>query len=146
MSRKEYEGLTKKSRFKIAMQKILCILAEFTIHPGTRIWIYKLMGIKIGRNVFVARNVYLDDQFPEMITIEDNVTIAVRVQIVAHDDSPPRTVEPVVIMKGAYIGMNASILLGVTIGENAIIGAGAVVTKDIPSNCTALGVPAKIVQ
>ena len=49
-------------------------------------------------------------------------------------------------MKGAYIGMNASILPGVTIGENAIIGAGAVVTKDIQSNYTALGVPAKVVQ
>ncbi|HEY9245409.1 MAG TPA: DapH/DapD/GlmU-related protein, partial [Candidatus Methanoperedens sp.] len=49
-----------------------------------------------------------------------------------------------VIGRNVYLGAGAIILPGVTIGDNSIIGAGAVVTKDIPSNCVAMGVPAKV--
>ena len=50
------------------------------------------------------------------------------------------------IKRNAWIGARVNILLGVTIGENAIVGTGSVVTKDIPDNCVAVGVPAKIVK
>jgi acetyltransferase-like isoleucine patch superfamily enzyme len=51
-----------------------------------------------------------------------------------------------IIKKNAWIGARVSILPGVTIGENAIVGTGAVVTKDVPDNCMAVGVPAKVVK
>ena len=50
------------------------------------------------------------------------------------------------IKRNAWIGARVNILPGVTIGENAIVGTGSVVTKDIPDNCVAVGVPAKIVK
>ena len=50
------------------------------------------------------------------------------------------------IKKNAWIGARVSILPGVTIGENAIVGTGSVVTKDVPDNCVAVGVPAKVVK
>ena len=50
------------------------------------------------------------------------------------------------IKRNAWIGARVKILPGVTIGENAIVGTGSVVTKDIPDNCVAVGVPAKIVK
>lgn len=56
------------------------------------------------------------------------------------------TASPVIIEDGVWIGSGAIINPGVTIGENSVIGAGAVVTKDIPANCVAVGVPAKIIK
>ncbi len=54
--------------------------------------------------------------------------------------------QPILIKRNAWIGANATILPGITIGENAIVAAGAVVTKDVPANCVVAGVPAKIVK
>jgi len=51
-----------------------------------------------------------------------------------------------IVKKGASIGSSATILCGVTIGKNAIVGAGAVVTKDVPDNTVVAGVPAKVVK
>ena len=53
---------------------------------------------------------------------------------------------PIVLGKRVWIGSNSTILQGVTIGDNAVIGAGSVVTKDIPAGCIAAGVPARIIR
>ena len=52
----------------------------------------------------------------------------------------------VVIEDNVFIGMNSLILKGVTVGENSIVGAGSIVTDDIPPNCIALGIPAKMIK
>lgn len=108
---------------------------------------YRLIGYKIGKSVFVGMMCYLDDSYPELITIEDNVTISYRVTFSAHG----RRVKgwksaQIVLKKGCYIGTGAIILRGVTIGENATVGAGAVVTRDVPDNLTVVGVPAKVLD
>lgn len=112
---------------------------------------YRLRGTKIGKNVDIANFVFLEDCFPELITIRDNVDIGPNVIVVTHDSSKrcilaKDTLEkaPVVIENNAYIGAGAIILPGVTIGEHSIVGAGAVVTQDIPPFCVALGMPAKV--
>jgi len=142
-SKKEIERKYKHSRAKVFKNKLLGIIARFMIHPHIRIGVYKKMGITIGEGVFIGLDCYLDDQIPELLTIEDDVIIAFRVTITAHDDSD-LTASPVVIKKGAYIGTGAIILQGVTIGENSVVGAGSVVTKDIPPNSIAVGVPARV--
>ena len=53
---------------------------------------------------------------------------------------------PTYIRKGASIGSSATLLCGITVGENAIVGAGSVVTRDVPPNCTVAGVPAKVIK
>lgn len=104
--------------------------------------------IKIGDNVFINSNSLLMARGG--ITIEDDVMMAANVQLLSnnHDeyDRQVLTCKPIHIKKGAWIGAGASILPGVTIGEYAIVGAGAIVTKDVGDYEVAVGVPAKVVK
>ena len=104
--------------------------------------------IKIGNNVFINSNSLLMARGG--ITIEDDVMLAANVQLLSnnHDEYDRQVLlcKPIHIKKGAWIGAGASILPGVTIGEYAIVGAGAIVTKDVGDYEVAVGVPAKVVK
>ena len=104
--------------------------------------------IKIGDNVFINSNSLLMARGG--ITIEDDVMFAANVQLFSnnHDeyDRQVLTCKPIHIKKGAWIGAGASILPGVTIGKYAIVGAGAIVTKDVGDYEVAVGIPAKVVK
>lgn len=105
---------------------------------------------KIGKNVFINFNCTFLDLGG--ITIEDNVLIGPNVNILSegHPVSPedrhslvPKSIH---IRKNAWIGAGATILQGVSIGENAIVAAGAVVSKDVPDNTIVGGIPAKVIR
>lgn len=104
--------------------------------------------IKLGNNVFINSNCLAMARGG--ITIEDDVMLAGNVQLLSnnHDEYERQVLlcEEIVIKKGAWIGAGASILPGVTVGKYAIVGAGAIVTKDVPDYSVAVGVPAKIVK
>ena len=107
-------------------------------------------GLRIGRNVLIAGGVSIDPGFTWLIEIGDDTTIAPRVQIIAHDAATKSVtgktqVQRVTIGQRVYIGTAAIVLPGVTIGDDAIIGAASVVRHDIPPNAVAVGVPARIV-
>ena len=105
---------------------------------------------RIGRNVFIN----FDCVFLDLggITIEEGVFLAPKVSLLTegHPLSPQArhslTAGPIRIKKNAWIGANATILQGVTIGENAVVAAGAVVHKDVPDNAVVGGVPAKVIK
>ena len=105
---------------------------------------------KIGKNVFIN----FDCTFLDLggITIEDGVLIAPKVSLLSegHPIEPENRhslkVGHIHIKKNAWIGANATILQGVTIGENAVVAAGAVVSKDVPDNTIVGGIPAKIIK
>jgi acetyltransferase-like isoleucine patch superfamily enzyme len=105
---------------------------------------------KIGKNVFIN----FDCVFLDLggITIEDNVLIAPKVSLlseghpISYEDRHSLIPKPIHIKKNAWIGANATILPGITIGENAIVAAGAVVSKDVPDNSIVGGIPAKILK
>ena len=86
------------------------------------------------------------------ITIEDDVLIGPGVYLISvnHQLDPHHRKElelkPVLIKKNAWIGAKATILPGVTVGENAVVVAGAVVTKDVPANTVVAGMPAKVIK
>ncbi len=84
------------------------------------------------------------------ITIDDDVMIAANVSLISnnHDYNERQiiTCKPIHIKRNVWIGANATILPGVTIGENAVVAAGAVVSKDVPDNVVVGGVPAKIIK
>ena len=104
--------------------------------------------IEIGSNVFINSNSLLMARGG--ITIEDDVMLAANVQLLSnnHDEYDRQVLlcKPIHIKKGAWIGAGASVLPGVTIGKYAIVGAGAIVTKDVGDYEVAVGVPAKIVK
>jgi len=105
---------------------------------------------KIGKNVFIN----FDCTFLGLggISIEDNVMLAPKVSLlseghpVSAENRQSLVVGRIRIKKNAWIGANATILPGVTVGENAIVAAGAVVTKDVPSNTVVGGIPARVIK
>jgi acetyltransferase-like isoleucine patch superfamily enzyme len=119
---------------------------------GTFVEIQK--NVKIGQNVKISSHTFIC----EGVTIEDNVFIGHNVSFI--NDKYPRStnaegqlqteddwkVIPTLVKRGASIGTSSTILCGVTIGENAIVGAGSVVTKDVPPNSIVVGVPAKVIR
>ncbi|PKP60584.1 MAG: acyltransferase [Candidatus Altiarchaeales archaeon HGW-Altiarchaeales-1] len=128
------------------------IASSFPI-PSWRTKLHKMRGIKIGKDVYIGYDVIFDRIHPELITIEDYVEIGDRCIISAHSRGTsllrefyPRTTAPVVIKKGVWIAPGCIILQGVSIGECAVIGTGAVVTKDVPSWSVAVGVPANVIK
>ena len=106
--------------------------------------------IQIGKNVFINRGCTFLDLGG--IVVEDDVLIGPQVNIITenHPIDPTKRkmldLKPVVIKRNVWIGANATILPGVTVGENAIVAAGAVVTKDVPANTIVGGVPAKFIR
>ena len=112
--------------------------------------------INIGQFTRIGKNVYINHacSFLDMgtITIEDDVLIGPKVNLITegHPLNPAErkslTVKPIVVKRNAWIGAGATILPGVTVGENSVVAAGAVVSKDVPDNCVVAGVPAKVVK
>ncbi|MBD0280333.1 MAG: sugar O-acetyltransferase [Flavisolibacter sp.] len=106
--------------------------------------------IQIGKNVFINHACSFLDMGG--ITIEDHVLLGPKVNLITEnhplDPTDRRTLicKPIVIKRNAWIGAAATILPGVTVGENAVVAAGAVVSKDVPANTIVGGVPAKIMK
>lgn len=107
-------------------------------------------NIHIGKNVFINTCCHFQDQggifIGDGVLIGHNVTLATLDHGFNPEDRGTTYPAPIIIEKNVWIGANVTIVSGVRIGENAIIAAGAVVTKDIPANVVAGGVPAKIIK
>ena len=141
------------------------VSADASVGDGTSIWHWVQVreGARIGRRCTIGKDVYIDAavvvgdecKIQNFATLYRGVTIGDRVFIGPHacftNDAYPRAVSPdwkVVPTKvedGASVGANATILCGLTIGRNAMVAAGAVVTKDVPAHALVAGVPAKVV-
>jgi acetyltransferase-like isoleucine patch superfamily enzyme len=127
-----------------------------SVGDGTKIGTF----VEVQKNAFIGRNCKIQSHtfICEGVTIEDNVFVGHGVTFI--NDTYPRAtnaegglqteadwkVEPTFVRKGASIGSGATILAKVTIGENAIVGAGSVVTKDVPPNSIVAGNPARVVR
>jgi len=143
------EGMTSRQLYR--WQWLRCLLinkwAMGLPHINTRLrkFLLRLGGIKIGKGGFIGMDGWFDEVAPHRITIGDNCTISFRVTLVAH--GPRRTDDMrIIIEDGAYLGTNVTVLGGVTIGKGAKIGAGSVVTKDIPPGVTAAGNPCRVLR
>ena len=129
-------------------------ISGIPLHSSTAIQIP--FYINIGQFTRIGRNVYINHacSFLDMgtITIEDDVLIGPKVNLITegHPLNPAErralTAKPIVIKRNAWIGAGATILPGVIVGENAVVAAGAVVSKDVPANSVVAGIPARVIK
>lgn len=114
------------------------------------------MGVKLGDNIELGNNIFWGSE-PYLISIGSDTRISNNVKFITHDGGlwvlrnlnkleNSDYIAPINIGKNVNIGMNVAIMPGVNIGDNCVIGYGAVVTKDIPSNSVAVGIPAKVIE
>lgn len=129
---------------KSVINRILHSIAfVFPFGDSVRPFLHRLRGVKIGKNVWISKFVYIDDNHPECVEIGDNSTIGLRTTIFTHTyfgrrqkQNPNR----VIIGKNVYIGPHCLILPNVVIGDNSVIKGGTVVTRNVPPN-TLYGIP-----
>jgi maltose O-acetyltransferase len=130
------------------MRELLAKLVEKFLRRDRSAWLAK-QGLTVGRNFVMLEDVFIDPSHVWLVVIGNDVTLAPRVQIFAHDASTKRylgrtRIGKVAIGDRVFVGASAIILPGVTIGSEVIIGAGSIVTEDIPNGVVVAGNPARV--
>lgn len=122
-----------------------------TILRKLRVFKFRIKGYDIPYSAIIEGSVVLDKLYPKGIHVGENTLVAGGVTILSHDhckrvnNNQPFLIDTY-IGNNCFIAVGAIILPGVKIGDEVIVGAGAVVTKDVPSNCVVAGNPAKIIR
>jgi len=144
------------SKTKEFYHAILMEFAKQRLSHKIRIKIYKHLGMKIGEDVYIGPGLEIIDQtLSNLVTLGDRVTISPQVTLVV-SSSPnnsklrdvvyPRKIGRITIEDDAWIATGAIVLPRITIGKMSVIGAGSVVTKDVPPFTVVGGVPARVIK
>lgn len=145
------------SKVKFLYHKIRNHLLErIALHNpinSIRVKCHRKRGVTIGKDVMIGMGCVLDHAFPEYITLEDHTALAGDVYLICHSNPYKHFkgqllsyVAPIVIKQGAWVGVNSTILPRVTIGENSVVSAGAVVSRTVPPNTVVSGNPAEVIK
>jgi acetyltransferase-like isoleucine patch superfamily enzyme len=134
-------------RIRLFFNAIVCHICRVIPFIEIKNSLYRMIGVKIGKNVVIAAYTIIDPFFPELITLEDNVIVGVGATIVAHEYTQEKLRKgKVLIKKRALIGGGSFIRCGITVGEHAVVGAKSFVNKDVPDFTTVAGIPARIIK
>lgn len=120
--------------------RMLQLLAR--VSPGAmtlRVWLNRWRGVRLGKRVWIGYDSIIETSYPDLVEIQDDVTISIRATIIAHF----RESRGVIIEKGAFIGPGAIIMPNVKVGEGAVVTAGSVVTSSVAPMTMVQGNPAK---
>ncbi len=118
------------------------VTSEMAAQPGGRIEIGSRVFINYGASISAHQLVRIGDgcQIGSYANFMDNDYHQVE------DRSKPGLSAPIILERNVWLGVRVVVLKGVTIGENSVVGAGSVVTRDIPANCLAAGMPARVIR
>jgi acetyltransferase-like isoleucine patch superfamily enzyme len=145
--------------FRLKLHLFRSWLLQFfaSISPSSELAValQRARGVKIGKHVFIGPNQLIDLVYPHLVTIEDYVSMGYGM-IFAHSNPTcskeikkfyyPRKVAPVHIKRGAWLGAGVVLLPGVTVGENSVVGAYSLVTRDVKPYTVVAGNPATQVK
>lgn len=147
--------MEKESLIKRVLYLLLISMAKYAFPNKSRIFLYKVAGVKIGEKVFIGRGLnIIDYYYAHLIEIGDRASLSPNVTLIV-SASPnnsqlnkyyPKKIKGIKIGNDVWIGAGVHILPGVSIGKMSIIGTGAVVTNDVPQGSIMVGVPAKILK
>lgn len=134
--------------FKILKYKLSIFLGAINVARC------RLLGIQIGKNVYISRKAYIDTSYKGIVKIGDGSFISRGAYIIAHDASAfvshgkfdGNHIGHIKIGKNVFIGVGATIFKDVTVGDNSVIRCGSVVFDDVPSGVVVSGNPAKIIK
>ena len=114
---------------------------------GLKLWMLRRCGARIGHDVFLSEQVWIDPVFPHLLTIEDEVMIGFGARIFFHEFRRDEfRAGRVILRSGSFVGGLAVVGCGVEVGRNATVAASAVVGRDVPPGHIAIGNPARVVQ
>ncbi|HEY3272936.1 MAG TPA: acyltransferase [Methanocella sp.] len=136
-----------RNSLKIFFNFLLLLVVRYSPSRQMKCDAMRFMGVKVGKKVSMALEATVDVVYPELIEIGDNSIVGYRATILAHEYLIDRMrTGPVIIGKNVLIGANTTILAGVSIGDDAIVAAGSMVTCDVPAGKFVAGVPARVIN
>ncbi|MHC4693515.1 MAG: acyltransferase [Planctomycetota bacterium] len=125
---------------------IMAIISKIPWSP-VKIIFYRMMGVKIGKGVYIAPWVFLDGMYPQLIELEDGCFLGGGCKLLIHENTTDRfRIGQIRIGANSVIGAFSIVRSGVTIGSNVTTGIGSIVLKDIPDDRSAIGNPARVVK
>lgn len=135
------------SPVRVTLNFLVVYLCKYIPFLAVKRFLYRMIGVKVGKDVSFGLASMIDVFFPELITVGDNCVIGYNSTILCHEFliREYRTGE-VVIGRDVVLGANSTILAGVRIGDGALVGAGALVNRDVPPGVLVAGVPAVVVD
>ncbi|MDC1433199.1 acyltransferase [Burkholderiales bacterium] len=145
------KGMPIYKNLRLYINKVLQFVArKFLLTPNIRVVLHKLRGVKLqdSKNIFIGEDVFIDEVFPDLVTIGSNVMITEGVMIFTHLYDPTFSehamqIKPVKIEDNVFIGARSIILNGATLGRGCVIGAASLVTRDVPPYAIVAGSPAR---
>lgn len=144
--------MKKYSPIRFLKRLLVCFIQNSYLPSNLRPKLLSIAGAKIGRNCFIGECCIFDSMHPENIELKDGATITMRCTILTHymqpygEDGRNYEIGKVIIGKRAFIGAHTVICNAVTIGDEAVVAAGSIVTHDIPPGEIWGGCPAKFIR
>jgi len=129
---------------RLSLRYVLLRLAFHAPFCALKIGLYRLLGMKIGRDVCISPEVVMDPLFPELIELEDDCCLGIGCRLFTHEYTAANfRVGPIRVGKGSVVGSYATVRSGTTIGARVTVGACSFVNRDVPDDAMVGGVPAK---